>query len=54
MSHHVTVGMVADQEIEIQGKVVNIHDIKTIEVDAYGKIIDAYILSKLKWLIWDK
>ncbi len=51
MSHSVSVTMIADQEIEIGGKVVNIHDIKHIIVDAQGRIIDAFIPCKEKWLI---
>ena len=40
MSHTVTVRMIADQIIEVDSKEVNIHDIKTIYVDAKGKITE--------------
>jgi len=43
MSHSVGVTLIADQEIEIQGRQVNIHDIKSILVDSEGKIADAYL-----------
>jgi len=43
MSHSVEVTLIADQEFEIQGRKVNIHDIKTIIVDGQGIIIDARI-----------
>jgi len=42
MSHKTTVNLIADQEIEIAGVPVNIHDIKTIIVDGKGQIIDFY------------
>ena len=32
MSHTVQIDLIADQEIEVGGKVVNIHDIQTIEL----------------------
>ena len=44
MSHSVSVTLVADQEIEIQGKVVNIHDIANIVVNGKGVITDAYLV----------
>jgi len=43
MSHSVEVTLIADQEIEIQGRRVNVHNIKTILVNPEGKIIDAYL-----------
>lgn len=43
MSHSVEVTLIADQEIEIQGRRVNIHNIKSIIVDSEGKITDAYL-----------
>ena len=43
MSHSIEVNMIADQEIDICKRRVNIHDISTIVVDADGKIIDAYL-----------
>ncbi len=47
MSHSVTVNMIADQEIDICGRRVNIHDISAIAVDADGKITDAYLEPEL-------
>lgn len=38
MSHTTEVKMIADQEIEIAGQEVNIHNIKTIYVNANGLI----------------
>lgn len=43
MSHSVGVTLIADQEIEIQGRRVNVENIKSILVDSEGKIIDAYL-----------
>ena len=40
MSHTVTVKMIADQEIEVNGEIVNIHDIETVYVNAEGKIVE--------------
>ncbi len=40
MSHSVKVIMIADQEIEVDGEEVNIHDIYSIVVDSRGKIIE--------------
>jgi hypothetical protein len=40
MSHSVKVTIIADQEIELLGKVVNIHDILSISLDEHGKIIE--------------
>lgn len=40
MSHTIKVTMTADQVIEVQGKEVNIHDIKTIYVDSQGVITE--------------
>jgi len=45
MSHKVGVTLIADQEIDICGRRVNIHDIMSIIVDADGKITDAYLAS---------
>lgn len=38
MSHSVTVRLIADQEIEVNGKTINIHDIRTIYVNSQGQI----------------
>ena len=38
MSHTVTVKLIADQEIEVQGKEVNIHDIETVYINGDGVI----------------
>ena len=43
MSHNVLVNMIADQEIDICNRRVNIHNISAIIVDANGKIIDVYL-----------
>jgi hypothetical protein len=43
MSHSVSVTLIADQEVYILGKRVNIHDLCTITLDDYGKIVDASI-----------
>ena len=43
MSHLIDVRMVADQEIEICGRKVNIHNIHSIQVNSVGVIMDAYI-----------
>lgn len=43
MSHTVTVNMVADHFILIDGVPVNIHDIKTIYVSSKGLILNAFI-----------
>lgn len=51
MSHTVIVSMIADQEIEIAGKMVNIHDIDSIIVNADGVITDALVSTEsLVWL----
>ena len=39
MSHTVTVRMIADQIVTINGAEVNVHDIRSIEVDETGTII---------------
>lgn len=49
MSHTTEVKMIADQEIEICGKIVNIHDILSITVNSKGKITNAFIEGK-GWL----
>ncbi len=55
MSHTVEVKMIADQEIEIAGKKVNIHDIQTIVVDGRGKIINAFAtIKKSRWIAGDQ
>jgi len=43
MSHTEMVNLIADQEIELCGVKVNIHDIVSVEVDNTGKITDAFI-----------
>lgn len=43
VSHTVIVRMIADQEIEVAGKDVNIHDIATIYVDGRGKITEVHL-----------
>ena len=39
MSHSVKVTIVADQEINICGKEINIHDLKALILDSYGQVI---------------
>lgn len=43
MSHSVKVTLIADQEIQIHGREVNIHDIRSIIVDHDGTITDCYL-----------
>ena len=47
MSHSVSITMTADQEIDIQGRKVNIHDIRSIVVNGDGVITDAYLAPEL-------
>jgi hypothetical protein len=49
MSHSIKVKLIADHEIELLGSMVNIHDLKTIILDSYGKII-AYAKYDSKWI----
>jgi hypothetical protein len=49
MSHSVEVRLIADHEIELSGNMVNVHDLKTIMLDSYGKII-AYAKHNGKWI----
>lgn len=46
MSHTVTVRMIADQVIEVNGNEVNIHDIKTIYVNPKGQIEEVAIKDR--------
>ena len=41
--HTVGVRLIADQEIDIGGKTVNVHDIESVIVSSSGVIINAYI-----------
>ena len=43
MSHMVTVKLVADQIIEVEGKEVNVHDIETVYVNSKGQIKEVAI-----------
>lgn len=43
MSHTVAIKMIADQEIEIREKKINIHDIEAIIVNADGIIVDVFL-----------
>ena len=43
MSHRVTINMIADQEISIMGKNINIHDIDTIIVNDDGQIVETWL-----------
>ena len=45
MMHTVTVKLIADQIIKVNGKEVNIHDIKTIVLDSYGKVVEVMLLK---------
>ena len=45
MSHTTKVNLVADQEIRLLGKDINIYDLQTIFVECDGKIVD-YSLKK--------
>ena len=45
MSHSVKVMLIADQVIKIKGQDVNIHDIGSVVVDAYGQITEVYLKS---------
>ena len=41
--HSVGVTLIADQEIEIGRKLVNVHDLYSIMVNARGVIVNAYV-----------
>jgi len=43
MSHRVAVYMIADQDIEINGQDVWIHELRTIIVDGHGQIVDYWL-----------
>lgn len=49
MSHSVKVTLIADQLISIKGKLVNIHNIRSIVLDSKGTAIDAYTKDN-EWL----
>ncbi len=42
MSHSVKITLIADQEIELLGDMVNIHDLTTLILDENGKVIEYY------------
>ena len=46
MLHTVTVNFVADQEIKLLGKYVNIYDLQTIFVESDGRIVNYKIASQ--------
>jgi len=47
MSHTVTVTMIADSEILIDGEAIDVlHDLKIIVVDSNGKITEAHLKRK--------
>ena len=53
MSHTVTIKLIADQEIEIQGIRVNIHELQSILVNGTGVIVCAEVKThqpQTKWL----
>jgi hypothetical protein len=49
MSHSIEVRLIADHEIELLGNMINIHDLKTIMLNSYGKII-AYVKHNGEWI----
>jgi hypothetical protein len=53
MSHRVVVAMIADQEITINDKEVNIHDIDTIVVSSTGQIVGV-VLQDPQHIVSDK
>ena len=48
MSHSITVTLIADQEIKLIGKTINIHNLKTIYLDPYGEIVGFYLYPTKK------
>ena len=42
MSHTVPVNLIADQEIKLLGKTVNIYNLKTIVLNENGKVVEFY------------
>lgn len=46
MSHTVKVNMTSDQEIEVAGEKVNVHDIDTVFVDPSGRIARVFTVAK--------
>ena len=47
MSHSVKITLIADQEIKLLGKDVNIHDIDAIFLDNNGRVVN-YLLKERK------
>ena len=39
MSHSVQITLIADQYIQLLGKEINVHDLKTITLDGHGIIV---------------
>ena len=52
MSHTVEVKMISDQEIEMCGETINIHDIKSIQVNNKGVICGFTKLNDEKEIVW--
>ena len=54
MSHSVKVTLIADQEIKVRGRDVNVHDIKSIIVDGEGRIVDIAYNDDRGWMseVW--
>lgn len=50
--HTVTVKMIADQEIEIDGTRVNVHEVVNIKVDGHGRIIDCLLEIPMPRRVW--
>ena len=48
MSHFVKITIIANQEIELLGKTVNIYNLESINLDSEGKIIDYSLEKKVK------
>ena len=48
MSHSVEVTLIADQEIELIGKTVNIHNLRTIHLDSGGAIVGYELYPDIK------
>ena len=40
MSHTVTVKMISDQDIQVDGVYINVYEVRSIFVDGHGRIVD--------------
>lgn len=43
--HTTKLTVIADQEIEINGETVNIHDLRSITLDSDGRIVDYSLIE---------